>query len=142
MEKQMLTLKPEEFESCPIGIKNSANIEHLSETFDLKLDAMVERIEQKIDAMNDKIQTEFVQMNEKMDNINNKVNSLDKKVGVLDKKLDGVDNLESFIESKVENKIKSTAKDKVWGIAKWIIGTLLGTSAAVFTAYMIKLIVK
>ena len=142
MEKQMLTLKPEEYESCPVGIKNSADIKHLSETFDLKLDAMVERIEQKIDAMNDKVQTEFVQMNEKMDNINNKVDSLDKKVGVLDKKLDGVDNLESFIESKVESKLKTSAKDKVWNAAKWVVTVLLGAAASVFTAYMIKLIVK
>ena len=138
----MLTLKHEEYESCPVGIKNSADIKHLSETFDLKLDAMVERIEQKIDAMNDKVQTEFVQMNEKMDNINNKVDSLDKKVGVLDKKLDGVDNLESFIESKVESKLKTSAKDKVWNAAKWVVTVLLGAAASVFTAYMIKLIVK
>ena len=103
---------------------------------------MVERIEQKIDAMNDKIQNEFIQMNEKIDMVNNKVGSLDKKVGVLDKKLDGVDNLENFIEEKVEKKIRTTAKDKVWNIAKWILAVLGGTAASVFTAYMIKLIVK
>ena len=138
----MLTLKPEEYESCPLGIKNASDIKHLSETFDLKLDAMVERIEQKIDAMNDKIQNEFVLMNEKIDMVNTKVGSLDKKVSELDKKLDGVDNLENFIESKVETKIKSTAKDKVWSIAKWILAVLGGTAASVFTAYMIKLIIK
>ena len=56
-----------EYESCPIGIKNAADINHLAKTFDFRLDAMVERIEEKIDAMNDKIQLEFKQMNDKID---------------------------------------------------------------------------
>ena len=68
-----------EYEDCPVGIKNSSDIKHLSETFDIKLAAMVERIEEKIDGMNDKIQVEFKQMNDKMDLVNRKVENLDKK---------------------------------------------------------------
>lgn len=131
-----------DYESCPVGIRNTADIKHLSETFDLKLDAMVERIEQKIDVMNDRIQTEFDQMNNKMDMINIKVGTLDSKVELLDEKLGDVDNLDAFIDKKIDEKIKGTTKDKVWNAVKWIAMTLLGTSAAVFTAYMIKLIVK
>ena len=55
-----------EYEDCPVGVKNSSDIKHLSETFDIKLAAMVERIEEKIDGMNDKIQVEFKQMNDKI----------------------------------------------------------------------------
>ena len=131
-----------EFESCPVGIKNTSAIEHMTETFDLKLAAMTERIEQKIDTMNTTIQNEFVQMNEKIDMVNNKVGALDKKVGILDKKLDGVDNLDNYIEERVDSKLKLTAKDKVWNVAKWILTGLLGSASAVFTAYMVKLIIK
>lgn len=126
-----------EYESCPIGIKNSANIEHLSETFDLKLDAMVERIEEKIDNMNDKIQLEFNQMNDKIDMVNSKVESLNANVKVLDEKLDGVDNLETFIERKIE----SSRKDKVFNFARWVVVSLIGGGAvAVFAAWITKLV--
>lgn len=131
-----------EYETCPVGIKNTSAIEHMTETFDLKLAAMTERIEQKIDTMNNTIQNEFVQMNEKIDMVNNKVGALNKKVEVLDKKLDGVDNLENFIEEKVDSKLKLTAKDKVWNVAKWVLTVLLGASATVFTTYMVKLVIK
>ena len=139
----------EEYESCPIGVKNTAAIDHIAETFDLKLAAMTEKIEQKIDSMNTIIQNEFVQMNEKIDMVNNKVESLNdkveglgNKVEVLDKKLDGVDNLENYIEEKVDSKLTNTAKDQVWYIAKWVLAALAGTAASVFTAYMIKLVIK
>ena len=126
-----------EYEDCPVGIKNSSDIKHLSETFDIKLAAMVERIEEKIDGMNDKIQVEFKQMNDKMDLVNKKVENLDKKVGILDQKLDGVDNLEQFIEKKIE----SSTKDKVFNFVRWIVTGVLGSGViALFTTLVVKLV--
>ena len=126
-----------EYESCPIGIKNSANIEHLSQTFDLKLDAMVERIEEKIDNMNDKIQTEFNLMNDKIDMVNSKVENLNTNVKVLDQKLEGVDNLEQFIEKKIE----TSRKDRVFNFVRWIITGVLGSGViALFTTLVVKLV--
>ncbi len=130
-----------EYESCPVGIKNAADINHLSKTFDLRLDAMVERIEEKIDAMDTKIQLEFKQMNDKIDMVNTKVGSLNNKVEVLDKKLDGVDNLESFIEDRIEKKIVASTKDKVFNFARWIVVVLLGgATVTVVTTLITKLL--
>ena len=133
-EKQMTNA---EFERCPVGIKNSADIKHLSETFDFKLDAMVQRVEEKIDLMNDKIQLEFNQMNEKIDMVDEKVSDLDKNIKVLDQKLEGVDNLDSFIEKKIEN----STKDKVFNFVKWIITGVLGSGViTLFATIIVKLI--
>ena len=130
-----------EYENCPVGIKNSSDIKHLSETFDLRLDAMVERIEEKIDNMNDKIQLEFNQMNTKIDAVNTKVESLNKNVKVLDEKLEGVDNLEKYIEQKIEAKIESSTKDKVFNFVKWIVVSLIGSGViAMFTTLVVKLV--
>ena len=126
-----------EYESCPIGIKNAADINHLAKTFDFRLDAMVERIEEKIDAMNDKIQLEFKQMNDKIDIVNTKVGSLDAKVGVLDKKLEGVDNLENFIEERIDKKIVASTKDKVFNFFRWVVVVLLGGAAVTLVTTLI-----
>ena len=131
-----------EYESCPVGIKNAADINHLAKTFDLRLDAMVERIEEKIDAMDTKIQLEFKQMNEKIDSVSNKVVALDNKVGDLDKKLDGVDNLENFIEEKIEKKIIASTKDKVFNFARWVVVVLLGGAAVTVVTTLITKLLK
>jgi predicted nuclease with TOPRIM domain len=126
-----------EYESCPVGIKNTAEIKHLAEVFDFRLDAMVERIEEKIDTMNDKIQVEFKQMNDKIDSVNGTVAALNKKVDNLDEKLDGVDNLENFIEEKIHN----STKDKVFNFVKWVVVTLVGSGViAVFTKMVTKIV--
>ena len=126
-----------EYESCPVGIKNSAEIKHLAETFDLRLDAMVERIEEKIDTMNDKIQLVFNQMNQKIDMVNSKVENLNKNVKELDEKLDGVDNLEIFIEKKIE----SSRKDKVFNFAKWVVVSLIGSGViTIFTTLIVRIL--
>lgn len=130
-----------DYKSCPVGIKNEADIKHLAKTFDLRLDGMVERIEEKIDAMDKTIQLEFKQMNEKIDVVSTRVGSLDSKVGVLDKKLDGVDNLENFIEEKIDEKIVASTKDRVFSFVKWVVVTLLGGAAlTVVTTLVLRLL--
>ncbi len=118
-----------DFKECPIGIKNSADIDHLSKTVDLKLDALMSRIEEKIDNMNDKMHSEFTQLNDRLDKI-------DKKVNQLDEKLANVDNLEKF----VDDKITDNAKDKTYRLVKWIVTVLLGgTAVTLFGSYMLSL---
>ena len=135
--KRAHTMTKAEYENCPVGVKNSSDIQHLAETFDIKLAAMVERIEEKIDNMNDKIQVEFDQMNEKIDSVNSKVESLNTNVKVLDQKLEGVDNLEKFIEKKIEN----SRKDRVFNFVRWIITGVLGSGViALFTTLVVKLV--
>lgn len=130
-----------EYESCPVGKVNSEKITNLSETFKDKLKDMTDRIEEKIDAMDKTIQLEFKQMNEKIDVVNTRVGSLDSKVEVLDKKLDGVDNLENYIEEKVDQKIIASTKDRVFNFAKWVVVTLLGGAAlTVVTTLVIKVL--
>lgn len=125
------------YESCPVGIKNTAEIKHLAEVFDFRLDAMVERIEEKIDTMNDKIQVEFKQMNAKIDSVNGKVAALNNKVDSLDEKLDGVDNLENFIEEKIND----STKDKVFNFVKWIVVSVIGTGViTVFSTMIVKIV--
>ena len=133
-----------EFESCPVGVKNKSDIEHLSKdveniskAVDKRLDAVVQRIEEKIDSMDSKIQLEFSQMNAKIDSVNSKVDNLDKKVEVLDQKLDGVDNIDQYIEKKIE----SSQKDKVFNFVRWVVVGVLGTGAVtLFTTLITKLV--
>lgn len=112
----------DDFESCPVGIKNSLEIKHVKEdmqrtrdNFDLKLDAMMQRIEEKIDSMNDKIQLEFDQLKEQ-------ISKMDKKVAALDKKMEGVDSLESFVEGKIDD----STKNKVFNFVRWVVVALVG----------------
>lgn len=118
------------FNDCPIGIKNKSDIQHLSETMDLRLKLMMDRIEEKIDNMNDKINIEFTQINDRLDHISSKVDTLDKK-------LEGVDNLEQF----VEDKISDNTKEKVYNLVKWIITVLLGgTAVTLFGKFVLALL--
>lgn len=118
-----------DFKNCPVGIKNGSDIQHLSETVDIRLNALMTRIEEKIDNMNDKIHSEFTQLNNRLD-------KLDKKVTQLDEKLEGVDNLETFIE----DKISDNTKNKVFNFVKWVVVVLLGgTAVTVLGSLVLKL---
>ena len=121
-----------DFKDCPVGIKNAIDIEHLSKTFDLRLNNFMDRIEEKIDNMNDKMHSEFLHLNGRLD-------SLDDKVNKLDKKLENVDNLENF----VEEKIADNTKDKVFRLVKWVVTVLIGGAAVtVLGNYAIRLFAK
>lgn len=121
-----------DFKDCPIGVKNTSDIQHLSETVDLRMKGLMDRIEEKIDNMNEKMKSEFVKLNSRLDTIDTKVNKLDEKMA-------NVDDLEKFVEKKIEE----NTKDKAYRLVRWVIVVLLGgTAVTVLGRYVLALLSK
>ena len=94
-----------DYENCPIGIKNSSDIDHLED----KTDMMMAHITEKIEEINSMVRKGFTEIASKIDKIGKRI-----------------DSIEEELPKKIDERIIYHEKDKGYKLAKWVGVSLIG----------------
>jgi len=106
--------------NCPIGIKNSKDLER----FNMRFEMIIERLDKQIENLG-------TSMNEKFEELNRKISNLDNKF----------DNLQETMPAQINKVVDDRFKNNVFSIIKWVIITVGGAVAiAVVVQYVMNMV--
>ena len=106
--------------NCPIGIKNSKDLERVNMRFEM----MIEKLDKQIEGLG-------VSMNEKFEELNRKISNLESKF----------DNLQNTMPAQINKVVDDRFKNNLFTIIKWGVVTVGGAVAiAVVVRYVMEMI--
>ena len=119
---------------CPVGIKNSKNLENQKDRLTMALERFEEKlgdVKTSVETLNDDMTKHLAQIESKLDNNIQETRTAIERAGMAERNAnrahERIDKIKQTFDKNVELKMGAIKRDKVFSIVQWIFVTLGGS---------------